>query len=276
MPWYLTNSLCADDYAKVEKHLTTCPSCKNALKKIKGLSEDFQHMEKEESSQHINSALLTIYSENKKELTKNDIQAIEKHLSVCAECKNEIQILTTVNRSLEEQPDESLISGLLNSISSFLSRWLLKPAFAYILVLLLLYPAWMGIFSNRVKIEQVASPVNIKDHFVLEQANQRGHADISNLILLDNTKGIFTISFHLPAFISKNLKYIAEIANEENKIVWQTSNLQFIDEYGSVLLLFDKSYFRTGTYTLIIDQENKDTSKKTVEYTYAFKVQLNE
>ncbi|MBN1415671.1 MAG: zf-HC2 domain-containing protein [Bacteroidales bacterium] len=271
LPWYVTGSLPADKNAMVEKHLAECETCSKEVEKMKWLTEAYELTEK-----HINPVILTIYAENNKELSKPIIQQIKNHLAVCPECQKELEILTEVNRSLDTQPAESQLSGIIESILSFFSQLFLKPAFAYILVLLLLYPAWLGIFRKNDRPMQVNKAVNIKDHFVLKQNNQRGYTNRQNVFELADTKGLFTLSFHLPDVDKKDFTYKARIIDEKNNVKWQTSDLQFIDDYGNVLLLLNNSNFRTGPYTLIIDQKNTETGQTADEYTYVFKIRLNE
>ncbi|MBN2275524.1 MAG: zf-HC2 domain-containing protein, partial [Bacteroidales bacterium] len=271
LPWYVTGSLPAEENAMVEKHLAACESCSKEVEKMKWLTEAYELAEK-----HINPVILTVYAENKKELSKPVIQQIKNHLAICPECQKELEILTEVNRSLETQVAGSPLSGITESITSFFSQLFLKPVFAYVLVLLLLYPAWLGIFRKNERLMQVNEPVNIKDHFVLEQPDQRGSTDIQNTFELFDTKGLFTLSFHLPDFNNKDFTYKARIVDEKNIVRWRTSDLQFIDNYGNVLLLFNKNKFSAGSYILFIDQSITKTGQTAHEYKYDFKIRLNE
>ena len=271
LPWYVTGSLPADEHTLVEKHLAECETCSQEAEKMQWLAEAYQR-----TGKHINPVILTVYAENKKELSKPVIQQVKNHLAICPECQKELEILTEVNHSLETQVTGSPLSGITESISAFFSQLFLKPAFAYVLVLLLLYPAWLGIFRKNERPVQVHEPVNIKEHFVLKQADQRGSNDIQNTFELFDAKGLFTLSFHLPDFNNKDFTYKAKIVDEKNIVRWQTSDLQFIDIQGNALLLFNKSNFITGSFTLIIDQKNKETGQTVEEYTYVFKILLND
>ncbi len=275
-PWYITNSISKIERHRIEKHLASCPVCKKELATLKSFYEEFYLQGKSIDNEHINSVLLTIYSENKKELDHSNIQRIENHLAICANCKNEVDILKKVNLSLTTSKAESFWQQLVDRVEQFIFKPVIKPVFAYALVLLLIYPAWLGIMKISEGTTSTTEPVNINKHFVLEPFEQRAGTGSPNIILLEKTTELFTFSFNIPVIDNTDYNYKAIIVDDNNKTVWKAKDIKQIDAYGSILLVCNKRYFHEGTYTLFVNEKNKDELEAENEYKFVFKVQMNE
>ena len=276
LPWYLTNSLSASENSMVEKHLESCASCKQELGKMKWISEGFQSTEAIKGTKHINSVLLTIYSENKKELNKNTVERIEDHLSVCDSCTKELEILKNISYSSKRNAEISFFGALGRFAESFFSGKIIKPVFAYAMVLLLLYPAWLGIFKRSGNEKGIVKPISIEKSFVLQPADQRSVTEHTNIIQLQKSSELFTLSFNIPVSGEGEFTYDAHIVNDSNEKVWHEENIKPIDLYGSMIILCNQKFFSEGIYTLYLNEKNKNKSKILNVYKYAFKIQMNE
>jgi hypothetical protein len=219
--------------------------------------------------EHIHSRLLTIYSESKNELNKAIIQRIDHHLSECRQCSEELEILKMVNQSLDGSEAESFFEGILQRIREFFAKPVLKPSYAYILVLALLYPAWLGLFKRESK-GKIGEPVNISNLFVLEQDNQRAAGEQLNKIVLQKPSDIFAFSFVLPVKNQEDNIYQASISNIENKVIWQDDHLKFIDTFGTVIMVCPQKYFAGGKYVLTVIEKQKKSNEVINKYLFNF------
>lgn len=270
LPWYVSKRLPEAEMAKVKHHLAACPSCKEEADNITWISEGLYAIVGENGSKHINSRLLTIYSESKRELNKEIIQRIEDHLSSCRQCSEELEILNRVNQSIGGSEVEPFFEGMMQKIREFFTKPLLKPAYAYILILALLYPAWLGLFKKDNNQGKIMEPINIGNFFVLHQDNHRAAGEQLNTIVVENSSDFFAFSFVLPVKNQEDNVYQATISNAENKVVWHDESLKFIDSFGTVIMVCPQKYFTKGRYTLTVIEKQKQSNEVMNKYFFNF------
>ena len=275
LPWYVTDNLSETERNRVEKHLKECLVCKEELEKIKWIYAGFYIGDSANRTKHIDSRLLTIYSESKKELKKEVIQRIETHLSTCIQCQNELEALIAVNQSLEPDEKASVFSSFKQKIDTLINGLILRPAFAYILLLLLLYPAWLGLFRRDSVHGNMSEPVNLNQLYVLSQNDQRASGKPLNEINLKNTSGFFAISFSIPVNNINGSNYRADIIDSDSKIVWKSNKLTFIDEYGTAVIICPLKYFSAGKYTLSVFSKTESVSSIKTANTFPFEIVSN-
>jgi hypothetical protein len=270
LPWYVSKSLSEAEMIMVENHLSVCTSCKEELNSINWIVEGLNVTAGETGLEHINSKLLTIFSESKKELKKEVIARIENHLSSCQQCSKELEILNKVNDSLNESETVPIIRSIMQKIRELFTKPVLKPVYAYILLLALLYPAWLGLFTRDSSQGKISEPVNIGNIFVLEQNDQRAAGKQLNTIVLDKKSSLIVFSFVLPIKKEENNIYLTSISNSENKVIWKDNNLKFIDQSGTVILVCPQIYFIEGKYTLTVIEKQKQTNRILNKYLFNF------
>jgi hypothetical protein len=165
LPWFVNGTLSEEERRKVERHLEVCPLCRDSLKALEWFSESMRTYASILPAEHIDPQKLVTYAESKDELTESELKELEDHLSHCADCRKELDTLLRVHADMVQ--DRSPLSGLSHlfgrifskgNIRLLLGSWgrfaaaigklMFKPAFAYILILILLYPAWLGLRSS--------------------------------------------------------------------------------------------------------------------------------
>jgi hypothetical protein len=270
LPWYISKSLLESEMVKVEQHLTSCQACLEESNNIRLISEGLYSLTGGNNSKHVNSILLTKYSESRKELGKEVIQRIDDHLSSCHQCREELEILNKVNHSLDSSEVDPFFKGIVQNIWEFFSKPVLKPVYAYILVLALLYPAWLGLFNKDNRQGKIAEPFNISNLFVLERDDQRATGEHSNKIVLDRPSDLFALSFVLPVKNQEDNTYLAAIVNDENKVLWHDDHLTFIDQFGTVIIICPRKYFIKGDYSLTVTEKQIHTKEVINKYFFNF------
>ena len=155
LPWFVNGTLPEADRDKVQSHLQSCKDCQAAAKEIKSFSLQLQTHKESFLSEHILSAKLVQYAEARNELSPDDQKNINAHLKTCSQCSQELKTLEKVNASLMESQRGLFYKQVKEKFENLFSNPIVKPALAYIIILLLLYPAYLGIFKKR----QVSEPI---------------------------------------------------------------------------------------------------------------------
>ncbi|NOZ61074.1 MAG: zf-HC2 domain-containing protein [Calditrichaeota bacterium] len=268
LPWFINDTLLSHEKKKIEQHLKQCRECQTTFQEMKKLSLRLTQENKELLSDHILSAKLVQYAEAKNELPADEKNFIEAHLKTCFQCRNELEILGKVDASLREKRWLQILLKIKENTNTFLPKTLAKPALAYIIILLLLYPAYLGIFQRKTMTE----PGVVQQNYQLLQFNSRAEEESLNEIKLDAQTDIFTLSFTLPVLISENIRYNAEIFDSADEIIWQKQGIKSLDEYGTFLIFCHSRFFRGGLYSLQISEFNK--AKKQVEERFLFSFKI--
>ena len=270
LPWYITDNLSEEDKEKVKIHLSKCPKCEADLVEIRRLADSFKE-NKDLFSEHIPSEQLVIYAEAKHELNKDDLLQIENHLESCSDCKRELLLLDKVNQSLNPPKGFSFFEKVEQKLSDIFSIVLIKPAFVYVVILLLLYPAYLGLFKSKKTLEPNIAQAN----YELLQFDTRSDATQENEIKILPQTEMFSLSFNIPILANENIRYDAKIFDANKKNVWRKSDIKSMDEYGTFLLICHNRFFTEGVYSLIIDEFNLTNNQKQNEFVFLFKVIKN-
>ena len=272
LPWYITHTLSKEEEEKIRKHLAECPKCAKDLEEMRWLSAELEKYGKELFWEHIPSELLVIYSEAKDELHTEDLLRIEKHLESCQNCKRELQILEKVNQSLKPAREISLLEIIGQRLRGIFPKLLTKPALAYIIILLLLYPAWLGIFQLRREIRKMQEPRVAQANYELIQFDTRSGAKVENEIKIPPQTEVFSLSFSIPILAAENIRYDVEILDARNRRVWQKRDIKSLDEYGTFLLICHSRFFPEGSYTLKVEEVNTKDGQVQEEFVFSFEL----
>ncbi len=146
LPWLINGTLAPGDAKRVSAHVDQCAVCKEKMGKMQRLSAEIENSRETLFSGHILPEMLVNYVEARSELKRDDIASIEAHLKMCRECRSEMEILKKVNESLPLEPvGESFWDRMKARLSFRLINFPARPVWIYVVILVLLYPAYMGI-----------------------------------------------------------------------------------------------------------------------------------
>jgi hypothetical protein len=147
-------------------------------------------------------------------------------------------------------------------------RVFLTPAPAYALALLLMYPAYLGVFREPIQVREVVNVtptplVTIGTTRVLSlgAAGERGGERTRN-ITVGPRDGFFTLSFFLAQ--QPNRRYDVLIRNAKGDVVAKQEGLASQDGLGNFSLVCNRLLFNNGRYVLQISEVNPASS--TVEH----------
>ena len=221
------------------------------------------------------------------ELPEEQSAGIQAHVASCGVCDSLLERMRQFDQAAEEnQPalsaEESAVERrvanqfarkrlpVLGRAARLFFSFLRRPVFAYVVVLLLLYPAYLGVFL-RPRLPKEVAPVQERPtppppspaidsarHFDLNQVRGAG-ATGADIPLTERDRS-FILSFFVP--IRAGFEYRADIFDEAGKTVVTQSQLTSSDGKGNFYLICNPQRFSRGTYLLTI-QEVEPLSNKT-------------
>ena len=277
LPWYLNRTLSEDETKKVEAHLKECPMCQRELGELGWLSSGVKQVGKAEKSLHIESDKLVTFAEEPEKLSQEQKANIEEHLQSCPLCSSELQTLNSVNLELERQEKEAerkLIKepSVLEKITEKLVWLLCKPAFAYMIVLLLAYPAARWLFAPSgpevSSIPQVA-PERI---YVLSEQNRT----LAEPVSVFRNKEDKLVRVGIPFWPDlDNYSYELVIKDESSEIVFIIKDFTDFGEQGFSQLVLNTDSFPDSRYILTINEIDKENSELSSETNFPFRIVEN-
>jgi len=203
-------------------------------------------------------------------LTPEDNERFEIHLIECDHCyqeyeefgkitkllKTEKKIELTVNEIVEDVPaKESLCSKILRYLWPETNLFL-KPAIGYLAIILLIYPAYLGLKgtdSNNIR------PVQML-HLIPERSTTQS-AMVGEDILL-----IFAYKDSQPGS-----SYRITIKSIEGVLIFQDNDYNRFDKFKAGRLLLPAKKMKPGSYTLVI--EDTQTAQPYKRQEYAFEIE---
>jgi len=283
LPWYITDTLSKDEREKVEFHLKICPICRRSLKDVQWLSESIEKHGLVLTPEHIVPEKLVIYAESKTDLTESEITEIEQHLAQCADCKEELNTLLKVDANLRKVPPSFIgIKGAFEGLflkprasrqrtsrerfRDTLGKFFLKPSFAYILVLVLLYPAWLGLYNTILKEETS----NIKTIRLKETLTFRGPVHRSEEITILPSDDVIQLTFLLP-IVDPTCRYNLDLSLDEDLVLSQ-KNIKAINNQGNFSVYLAANRLDAGQYQLKVTEMCPGGAHHPEELLFSFKL----
>jgi anti-sigma factor RsiW len=135
LPWYAAGTLEADERTLVERHLPSCPRCRDLLAEASSHAAHYAAAARDDA--HVHPALLVRYAESPGDLDAETLSAIEARLARCETCREALALLEETDRAPARAAVEAR-RGVLDILSSTILRP--AAAFAYLVALALLVP----------------------------------------------------------------------------------------------------------------------------------------
>ena len=270
LPWYLNQTLPEDEAKKVEAHLKECPKCQKELEELRWLSSGVKELGEVSASPHIESEKLVIFAEEPETLNPDEVTAIEKHLQSCSLCHEELQTLKRANLELEalekkEKPKFAKKVSVWEKISERLIWLVKKPAFAYIIVLLLAYPAGRWLFYKSPPSPEVASEIV---YLLSEQTRITGEP--TSVLRSDKDKQVRVAIPFWPDL--ENQSYELMINSESGETIFAIKDFTDFGDQGFFQLVLNTDFFPDDRYILILKEINKKDSTIFSETYFPFQI----
>lgn len=292
---YLTGKATPEEKEEIEKHLAECDRCKLELEEIRWLSKGVRRYVR--PTEHVSSEKLVVFSENPKELTEQQVQMINEHLEICDSCSKELSILKGVAKC--EVPDAPThepghvfikpkmslprrLRGQLGRIWPKITWLVAKPAFAYVLVLLLAYPAYRGLQEfGFLPGERVPRVIDSRSFWLAERLETKRTPGSRNLVEIQKETELVILNFYIPIYGCPNCRYdlelrigcpSASVKDMNDYVVWSAQDYKGFDDEGNFSLSIEAESLITGPYNIEAIQINPEDASKRQTYTFFFEV----
>jgi hypothetical protein len=139
-----------EEFADFREHYPLCPDCAAEVRAWTDLHVLLQSRMAGPNGGHPDPEMLLRYEQSDARLAASAVEEIESHLARCPSCRDELSALRQFDFSAlgAEVPRGATVRDRLAAFLGGLRGLFAHPAFAYALVLLLLYPAAMSFFSD--------------------------------------------------------------------------------------------------------------------------------
>lgn len=247
----------------------------------------------------------TLIAFHEQKLPADRTKQIETHLNLCTTCQDAIRLLQRFDEgqseTLPEPPDwpdvrqrlqsrfhafleqqkptgpESASTSFWNQVKSIA----LHPVLAYLLIALLLYPAYRGLFG---KPQVVTKIVPQKEIVTVEKPT----VDIATVPRVDLKAGIraagasppsirlspevpfFILTFFVPVSERPEFAYQVEIYDHRGKPIARQPEARPQDRLGNFLLLCRRDLFSPGEYELRVKEVDRATQAVRRTFRFSF------
>ncbi len=254
---YFSGHLTRGQEAEIENHLALCPACKETLETMRVIAADPTN---DRVSGHLSTSLIASYYENPSTLPDADKDRIRTHLKQCDQCAYDYQYLRDMEEELTrsvkaEMESEGLFARLWNAIPVVVT----KPAFAYFLLALTIYPAAKFV-SDYVRTPQVSEISEQYQSYELTPANRS--AGKATMVTRPESKA--TVRLTIPQYHSlDNFHYSYRIQTVDLAGSFQAEFLSTFENAGSIDLLANLRNLPDGDYVLTIEEIDREDPSDT-------------
>lgn len=208
-----------------------------------------------------------IHSYELDQLSKEDVECFETHLLECDFCSERVERLDRLMKLLTADGDVAkVLADLASEAEQGKSLWhkmkshlwptatfVFKPAIAYLFVLLLLYPAYLGLKNaNSVRPHSIHSITLTRTRAMTRTVNANEDVLVS-----------FQVSGAWPG---EPLQLL--VKRENGEIVYENESYAELDEYAVGRILFPAGSLASGTYELSIKRAHGDQEGPHVEFKF--------
>ena len=278
LPWYLNQTLSDDEAKKVEAHLKECPMCQKELEELRWISSGVKEHKEVIVSPHIESEKLVLFSEMPENLDPDEAAAIVKHLQSCALCNEELQILKSANLELKalekkEKPEFAEEAPVWQRLAERFIWLIKKPAFAYIIVILLAYPAGRWLFKESPPGMLPIPKVAPEKVYVLSEQT-RVIAEPTPVFRSDRENNVRVGIPFWPDL--ENQSYELVISSESGENIFAMMDFTDFGDQGYFQLVLNTDSIPDGGYVLIIRETSKEDPSISSETYFPFHIIMAE
>ena len=283
LPWYVNETLSADERRKVESHLKVCPACRESIQGMEWIAGGMEKYKSFLPVEHVSPEKLVQYAEARGELDRTEIASIESHLAGCAGCRDELDVLQGINDDLNKVTYslhgwrgfvKKLRSILMGSTPYAFSklfgvtavRILRKTAFAYLLLLLMLYPAWLGLRG-------VFSPedsVPVRTFVLQERMIFRGSDPGVQKLVITPSDEVVRLVFGIP--LAESGDRYGAVLLRNGKEIFSIDSISSLDDQGNYGIFLETGVLESGKYLLVVTEVLPAVQGEPEVYTFSFEI----
>lgn len=253
IPRFLVGKLSPQENEAFRLGISEYPELNNETEELKNLKAGLDIYE-QAAQEHIRSEDIVAYARTSQELSGEVIAEIENHLTGCGSCREAADLSRkafAIDIVPKPQEDRPLLRSLLRKLQEFLfpPRLVFRPIYAYVALLLLILPAYLGIHSLT-NVGESAAVVDI------HTSGLRG-ASTENIAVVDQSTRTLQLKF--PAFPAKrNHLYNLQLRDMDNRVVvaWYGKSMT-----ASTVCEVSTASLTAAQYSLEIDELDESGAK---------------
>lgn len=262
--WYAADALEPDEAAAVAHHLERCERCQGVLEGTVGMADSLRSV-----PPHLTPERIVELAASARSILSPFEQ---EHVGACSECREVLAVVRRVEETIAvEQPEERSVarSADARGVSwwQVMQTWFRGPMLAYLLLLMLVYPAYRGVVElPRVEeqLETLQSPTLLSSPRPVPSEGERTATGEAPLV--ERTPTGTVLSFFVP--VDEGNRYAIELRNERGETLFSDPDARSFDRLGTFVLMLPAGALSQGRYELRVEERDRDTGA--VENTFAF------
>ena len=260
--WYAAGALGEEEAAQVARHVVDCAGCRALVQENKKLAEIYRAAGS--WSQHLAPETLVRAVSG-----EGDVDDVRRHLAGCEECRQIVSVLEKV------QKDEQVSSGVVEELGAGIrsvwtgiakSAWMRSPLPAYMLALLLFYPAYRGLVGGGAS----RMPRLLPPPLPVASETERGLAE--TLVRVEARGDQTVLTFFVP-IAPERYRYELELRVQGGRRLFFTEDARSFDGVGTFALMVPGGSLGAGDYELRVGEWERDGGELANEYSFPFSVE---
>jgi hypothetical protein len=262
--WYAAGALGDEESAQVARHVEDCPGCQTLVRQNRELAQTYLSLSRPEA-RHLAADVLVGLASGEEGAGPTEARA---HLAACDECR---QIVSTLEKVERDEQDSSWIletlGARLRSTWAGITRgaWMRSPLPAYLLALVLLYPAYLGLVgrSDDVAPRLLPPPVPVASE------TERGSGESPVQVEANGASTVLT--FFVP-IAPDRYRYQLELRTKDGRRLFFSRDAKSFDGVGTFALTVPGRSLRTGSYELRVEEREREAGELANVYLFPFSV----
>jgi hypothetical protein len=201
----------------------------------------------------------------------SDVGDARRHLETCGECREIVSVLEKVQKEEEGASDAEPIGERVRAVWADLDRfmklgWMRSPVPAYLLALLLLYPAYRGLIGAGAQ----PTPQLLPPPIPIASETERGPAETPIRVEAGSERTVLTVFVPIAP---DRYRYRLELRTQQGRRLFVVDDAQSFDGVGTFALTLPKGFLGAGVYELRVGEWERDGTEPANEYVFPFSVE---
>lgn len=227
------------------------------------------------------------------ELEPDEREKLRAHVEICGTCQASLRLIERMRQAATETEADSAgkqaIGGATDStrreavskprsgsIFAGLKEFIWRPAIAYALMLLLLYPAYRGLLVQRSKPELSETPLpsipmGTSQTITLESSDLRGTEAKPNVLTLSSSDRFVMFEFFVPIRATATVQYAASLQGTSGSL-FRVEPITSKDGKGNFNLVCPQEVLAPGSHVLAVEEFDRQKNERTATFSFSFEV----
>ena len=267
--WYAAGALGEEEAGQVARHVADCAGCQALVQENQKLAQIYLSVSGTESPHLSPETLVRAATGETSGEDVADVSDARRHLAGCDECRQLVSVLERVQS--EEQQDSSDAEGFGAGIRAIWAGfvkgpWMMSPLPAYMLALLLLYPAYRGLVGGGAN----QTPRLLDPPLPIASETERGPSEVLLRVEAGSEQTVVTVFVPIAP---GRYRYELELRSQGGRRLFFTEDARSFDGVGTFALTLPGRFLGSGDYELRVGEWERDGGALANEYVFTFSVE---